>query len=77
MFSDAATASQLSGEITRIQTRLLFKTVEEDPAFADEISTVIGKASEISTKYRLNDIAAASGFYPRGGHPLAEPAKTG
>jgi len=77
VFSDAATASQLSGEITRIQTRLLFKTVEEEPALADEVSAVIGKASELSTKYRLNDIAAASGFYPRSGRPATEAAKPG
>lgn len=76
VFSDAATASQLSGEITRIQTRLLFKTIEEEPVLADEVSSVIGKASELSTKYRLNDIAAASGFYPRSGRPAGEATKT-
>ncbi|HSY47372.1 MAG TPA: hypothetical protein VLC46_01035 [Thermoanaerobaculia bacterium] len=77
VFNDAATASRLSGEITRIQTRLLFKTVEEEPALIDEISTVIGRASELSTKYRLNDIAAASGFYPRTDRPATDAAKTG
>jgi hypothetical protein len=44
--------------------------VEEEPGLAHEISAVIGRASELSTKYRLNDIAAASGFYSRSIRPL-------
>jgi len=50
IFNDAAAASQLSGEITKIQTRLLFKTVADDPSLAADISAAVGKATELATK---------------------------
>jgi hypothetical protein len=61
---DTNRISSLSGQIGRIETKLLLgKAIDDD--LANEISTVIGNCRELAEKWSIGKIQAAAGVYTR------------
>ena len=73
---DIRMLSSLAGEISQIQTELLFTSVEKSERLQGRIALVIGHCMELSKKYELDRLAEfTGGIYPREKYPVEDTNK--